>query len=97
MNNIRKIFATVSKQLGFKGCSSTFFIEYESYFLVINYQKSSYGNRFYINSGITYKKLLNSDSTEADPTTAYKRGSSTFSIHVDFRAENIPQAPYTQK
>ena len=96
MTAISKIFATVSKQIGFKGCGSTFFIEYESYFLTVNFQKSSQGEGFYINAAITYKQLLDSLSTETGSTTTYKKCSSTLPSHVDFRVENIPQAPYTQ-
>ncbi|KMN08042.1 DUF4304 domain-containing protein [Pseudomonas helleri] len=96
MTAISKIFGTVSKQLGFKGCGSTLFIEYESYFLTVNLQKSSHGEGFYINVAITYKQLLDSNTTELGSTTTYKKCLSTLPSHVDFRAENIPQAPYTQ-
>lgn len=96
MNITRKIFTTISKQLGFTGKPPTFFVEHESYFLIINYQKSSHGSAFYINAGITYKELLAQEYKNADPTTAYSSAPSAFPIHVDFRAENIPQAPYTQ-
>lgn len=96
MNTTRKTFAIISKQLGFRGKAPTFFTEYESYFLIINFQKSSHGNAFYINAGITYKELLDQAYKNADPSTAYSSTQPTFPIHVDFRAENIPHAPYSQ-
>jgi hypothetical protein len=71
-------------------------MRHEDTYLIINFQRSSSKRSFYINGGISYTELLSSDDQKHSPITAFNSEATKFPIHVDFRAENIPNAPVTQ-
>lgn len=52
------IFKKIVKQMGFSGSGVTVYKEYDAYYLFVNYQKSSFGKRFYINVAWIFKDML---------------------------------------
>ena len=88
-----KVFGIVAKELGFNGSGITRFIEYPTYYLLINHQKSAYSKSFYLNVGIVDKELLSQHLDGEDIAGAFKARDPTAPIHVDFRIERCPTMP----
>jgi hypothetical protein len=81
-----KIFGQVAKEVGFQGRGVTRYLEYPTYYLLVNHQKSAYGKMFYINVMIVYKELSEKSFSDEDLQNAFKNFSPV-PWHVDFRIE----------
>jgi len=84
-----KIFGEVAKSHGFQGTGGTRYIEYPTYYLVLNHQKSSYGKSFYINVALIYKELSDKNFDVENFLKINKKYSS-LDYHVHFRIERCP-------
>ncbi len=87
-----KVFGDVAKELGFNGNGVNRFIEYPTYYLIVNHQKSAYSKLFYVNVGIFYKELLSRPLDEKDIADTFKKSASVWP-HVNFRIERCPTMP----
>jgi hypothetical protein len=67
-----KIFGQVAKELGFQGRGVTRYLEYPTYYLLVNHQKSAYSKRCYINVKIVYKELSEKSFSDEDLQNAFK-------------------------
>jgi hypothetical protein len=92
----KRIFQRIASSLGFSGRDRTFFMKCGGSYLICNLQKSLGSRSFYINGGICYIALLSDEDLEQSPASAYDNQTARFPIHVDFRAENIPNTPINQ-
>ena len=88
-----KLFTEIADELAFSGKGATRFIEFSSYYLLINHQKSTYNKCFYINIGLIYKEILGRSLTAEDIVGAFSVKSPTIPIHVSFRLNRFPSAP----
>ncbi|KAF4561646.1 hypothetical protein [Pseudomonas sp. CES] len=92
----KKIFQRVAAKFDLRGRDKTFFMRHGDTYLIVNLQKASDYCSFYINGGLSYIDLLSSTDLVCSPFSAYNNQSTQFPIHVDFRAENVPNSPITQ-
>ena len=82
------IFKKIVKQMGFSGSGITVYKEYDTYYLFVNYQKSSFGKQFYINVAWIFKDMLEKSLTDDEKKNMWKNDSVW--PHVDTRIEDIP-------
>ncbi|MGB7991810.1 MAG: DUF4304 domain-containing protein [Candidatus Methylophosphatis roskildensis] len=90
--NTRKLFGQIAKELGFQGSGVTRYIEFPTYYLLVNHQGSVYGKCFYVNVAIYYKELLDKPLEDKDITDTFKVHSAVWP-HVTFRIEGCPTVP----
>ena len=88
----KKIFGTITKKLNFQGSGVTRHLEMHTYWVIANFQKSSYNSGFYINIGILYKELLATQPNSDEIAMCFK-SDSPFWPHVTFRIEDCPEFP----
>lgn len=93
----KKIFQRIATGLGFIGRDTTLFMKCGDSYLICNLQKAPGSRSFYINGGISYIALLSDEDLEQSPVSAYGNQTTRFPIHVDFRAENLPNNPINQE
>ena len=82
------IFKKIVKQMGFSGSGVTVYKEYDAYYLFVNYQKSSFGKRFYINVAWIFKDMLENSLSDDEKKNMWKND--PVWPHVDTRIEDIP-------
>ncbi|WP_137926308.1 DUF4304 domain-containing protein [Cupriavidus sp. 2SB] len=85
-------FGNAAKKAGFNGAGNTRFIEYSSYWVIINRQKSAYGKQFYVNVGILFKELLEYPLSVGNIGMVLKMKSS-IEPHARWRIERSPGMP----
>jgi len=83
-----KIFGQVAKEIGFQGRGVTSYLEYPTFYLLVNHQKSSYSKRFYVNVVIVYKEFLEKNLSDEDLQNAFKTYSPV-PWHVSARIEDF--------
>jgi hypothetical protein len=79
-----KIFGQVAKEVGFQGRGVTRYLEYPTYYLLVNHQ--GYNKMFYINVLIVYKELSEKSFSDEDLQNAFKNAK-IVPWHVGFRIE----------
>lgn len=87
-----KVFGEIAKGFGFQGAGATRFIEYPNYWLLVNHQKSTHNNFFYVNVGLYFKEMLRSPLEQQDIKDAFKAQGGV-DIHVQWRVERTPGMP----
>lgn len=90
--HLKKTFGTITEKLNFQGSGVTRRLETHTYWVIANFQKSSYNSGFYINIGILYKELLATQPNSDEIAMCFK-SDSPFWPHVTFRIEDCPDLP----